>query len=125
MRKKLLIIEDNEDAATIIAEAFKMSGFEVTAAADGESGLKALQAEVPEVIILDLFLPRVDGLGVLASIVSDERMADTYVIVISGATPLLSQVVGADMVLAKPISFGYLRTLAERLAGGEKWPQHS
>lgn len=116
MAKQVLIIDDNEDTIAIVSQAFEMTGFEIESVSDGEKGRQRLAASVPDVVVLDLCLPRVDGLAVLASLRADARLSGTYVIVISGATAMLEEVTGANLVLPKPLGFTYLRTLAARLA---------
>ncbi len=70
---------------------------------------------MPTVVVLDLHLPHVNGLDILAKIRGDERLKDAKVI-ISTADPRMSDMAeDADFVLIKPISFAQLRDLSKRL----------
>jgi DNA-binding response OmpR family regulator len=110
------IIEDHEDAATIFSEALKAADFETEIIRSGDAALERLSETVPEMVILDLNLPQVSGAEILSKIRSDERLADTCVIVATAHPQLADGVQGAaDLVLLKPISFTQLRGLATRL----------
>jgi DNA-binding response OmpR family regulator len=112
-----LIIEDNADIALIFSEALQASGFETVTIGDGQKALDYLKDEKPHVVILDLHLPNVSGVEILASIRADDRLADVRVLVAT-ADPQLADVVEqqSDLVLQKPVSFNQLRDLASRLA---------
>lgn len=112
----VFIIEDHEDAAIIFSEALKAAGFATEIIQSGDVALERLSETVPEMVILDLNLPQVSGTDILSKIRSDERLADTCVIVATAHPQLADGVQGeADLVLLKPISFTQLRGLAMRL----------
>jgi len=112
-----MIIEDNEDLAIIFAEALQAAGFDTGIIQDGSTALTRLKSCVPHIIILDLHLPHVSGEEILKQIRTDERLAQTRVI-IATADPRMADMLKdqADLVLLKPISFGQLRDLAGRLS---------
>jgi CheY-like chemotaxis protein len=114
----ILIVDDHVDSGVICEEAFKVAGFTTEVVHSAEKALARLAHMVPDVVVLDLCLPRVAGTEVLRQIRADERLSDTFIIVASAdplfAEKLLSQV---DLVLVKPIGFSQLRALAERLGG--------
>jgi two-component system cell cycle response regulator DivK len=112
-----MIIEDNEDLAIIFAEALQAAGFSTGIIQDGDTALRRLKSSVPSIIILDLHLPHVSGEKILQQIRTDERLAETKVI-IATADPRMADMLKdrADLVLLKPISFGQLRDLAARLS---------
>jgi DNA-binding response OmpR family regulator len=110
------IVEDHEDAATIFSEALRAAGFATEVIRSGDVALERLSETAPEMVILDLNLPQVSGTEILSKIRSDERLADTCVIVATAHPQLADGVQGeADLVLLKPISFTQLRGLAMRL----------
>jgi len=111
-----LIIEDNEDQADILAKALQAAGFETEIIHDGYKALRRLEVIVPDLVILDLYLPRVSGTGILLQIRADPRLAGTWVIVVT-VEPELADLLQdmADRVLVKPIDFAELRDLAARL----------
>jgi CheY-like chemotaxis protein len=116
-RPLALIVDDHGDSVIIFSEAMRMAGFAVEIAHSGDEALVRLADTTPDVVILDLCLPRVAGTEILQHIRSDERLANGYVIVIS-ADPILAGTTleGADQVLVKPIGFSWLRDLAVKLA---------
>jgi DNA-binding response OmpR family regulator len=112
-----LIIEDTEDLAFIFAEALTTAGYQTEILSDGKTALERLAQFVPHIIILDMHLPHVSGEKILAEIRSNDRLADTRVII---ATADAARTIGApseqaDLILTKPISFSQLRDLALRL----------
>jgi DNA-binding response OmpR family regulator len=118
------VIEDHEDAATIFSEALKAAGFEAEVIRSGDVALKRLSETVPDMVILDLNLPQVSGTEILARIRSEERLADTCVIVATAHPQLADSIQGeADLVLLKPISFTQLRSLATRLGSADSSAQ--
>lgn len=114
----VLIVDDNVDSCVICAEAFKAAGFTAKVVHSAEKALAKLACMAPDVVVLDLCLPRVAGTEVLRQIRADERLSDTFIIIASAdplfAEKLLGQV---DLALVKPVGFGQLRALAERLSG--------
>jgi two-component system KDP operon response regulator KdpE len=111
-----LIIEDEADLAEIFSQALRAAGFGTEIARDGRQALERLASITPDVVVLDLHLPHVDGDDLLHQIRGDSRLADTRVIIAS-ADPLMAEVLDglADLVLIKPVSFGQLRDLSQRL----------
>lgn len=81
--KKVLIIEDEAPLRKALEYLFKDEGFEVTSAADGETGLKLAQGIMPDLTILDILLPKMDGISVLNLIRSDPKTKDLSVLVLS------------------------------------------
>lgn len=110
-----LIIEDNEDLADIFAMALQKAGFETQTVGAGDIALAQLSSTTPNIVILDLNLPRVSGMQILRHIRADTRLADTIVI-IATAYPTLAESLRdkVDLVLLKPVSFVQLRDLAMR-----------
>jgi len=115
--RSAMIIEDNEDLAIIFSEILETAGFDTSVVQDGDTALALLQASRPDLIILDLHLPQVSGEAILERIRSDERLAETQVI-IATADPRRANVLKdqTDLVLLKPITFGQLRDLTARLS---------
>lgn len=111
-----LIIEDEADLSAIFSEALQVAGFTTEAIKRGDTALVRLSEVVPEVVILDLHLPGVDGKALMKHIRDDARLAHTQIVVAS-ADAALSQAleINADFTFLKPISFSQLRDLAKRL----------
>ncbi|MBN1810869.1 MAG: response regulator [Anaerolineae bacterium] len=116
-RPLALIVDDHGDSAIIFSEAMRMAGFTVKVIYSGDQALVWLADTAPDVVILDLCLPRVAGTEILRRIRGDERLTNAYVIVISADPSLAGTTLDrADQVLVKPIGFSWLRDLAAELA---------
>lgn len=116
MSQLALIIEDDPTLATVFANALGAAGYETEIIDDGSQAESRLVHVVPDLIMLDLHLPKVSGEELLRQIKGDERFAKTRLIIASAdpafARRLRDQV---DFVLEKPVSFHQLRILASRL----------
>ena len=80
---KILFIEDEISLQTTLGGALKEAGFEIENAYDGEAGLKAAQTSKPDLILLDLILPKMDGFQVLKDLKSGSETKDIPVIVLT------------------------------------------
>ena len=109
MTQQLLMIEDDTRLANMVSEYLRQSGYAVTHAADGASGLAALEASMPDLIILDLMLPDMDGLEVCRRIKSQsgafgERSPAVLMLTAKGdpMDRIVGLEIGADDYLPKP-----------------------
>ncbi len=80
---KILIVEDDEFLANIYQTKFEKEGFKVTVAGDGEQGLKTAVSKKPEIILLDILLPKMDGFAVLENLKKDAATKDIPVILLT------------------------------------------
>ena len=80
---KILIVEDEEALFKVVEEEFRSQKYTVKVAKDGEEALKAAKSFKPDVMLLDLVLPKKSGLEVLAEIKNDPELKDISVIVLS------------------------------------------
>lgn len=83
MRPKILLVEDDPSLAKIYQVELEMDGFEVEAAQDGEQGLASAKRTQPSLVLLDIVLPKMNGLAVLEELKKDEATKDIPVIVIT------------------------------------------
>jgi len=108
---RVLIVEDDSALGDFLRQGLQVDGFDVALVADGESALAAAEGLRPELMILDLGLPRKDGMEVLAEM--GERFRCTSVLVLTARAGLAERVecleLGADDVVMKPFSLGELR----------------
>jgi DNA-binding response OmpR family regulator len=109
---RILVIEDNRNLATGLRNNLEIEGHDVSVAADGPSGLALARSSRPDLIILDLMLPGMDGYRVLASLREDGVDAPVLILSARGeeADKVLGFRLGADDYVAKP--FGLLELLA-------------
>lgn len=107
-RKKVVIIEDERDISETIAFNLRREGYQVWLSEDGESGLRLVSDNRPDVVLLDLMLPGMDGEEVCRQIRSDRVMRETYVIMTSAkgdeSDIVLGLGLGADDYVPKPFS---------------------
>jgi len=108
MPKKILIIEDEKDIQDLLRHSLAREGYEVHAAEDGESGLHRLAGEKFDLLLLDLMLPRMDGLEICRRARSHPDTADLPIIMITAKGEESDRVVGlemgADDYISKPFS---------------------
>jgi two-component system alkaline phosphatase synthesis response regulator PhoP len=108
MKEKILIVEDEKDIVKMLEYNLKKEGFRTSSANDGEEGLERARSEHPDLIILDLMLPRMDGLEVCKSLKSDNKTAGIPIIMLTAKAREADKVVGlelgADDYVTKPFS---------------------
>ncbi len=122
---KLLLVEDSQRLQRSLSTGLKKHGFTVDQAFDGEEALAFLAVNEYDAVILDLMLPKVDGLSVLARLRGDGK--DCHVLILSANDQTEDRVrgldLGADDYLVKPFSFdelvSRLRALNRRRAGSK------
>lgn len=83
MAKKILVIEDDKFLRELISQKLLNEGYDIAEAVDGEKGIESVKSEKPDLILLDLILPGIDGFEVLARIKSDPEISNVPVIVLS------------------------------------------
>ena len=102
---KILVVDDEPSIVNLITAYLKPEGYEIFTAEDGPSGLKAARAFEPDLIVLDVMLPGMDGVEVLTRL---RRESDVYVILLTAKTEEMDRVigltVGADDYVTKPFS---------------------
>lgn len=98
MAKRILIVEDDEFLAEIYNKQFLQEGYESQVATDGEMALKVLENPNFDLILLDIMLPKMDGLTVLGKIKKDSKTAEIPVVILSN----LSQ----DATVKKGLALG-------------------
>jgi two-component system alkaline phosphatase synthesis response regulator PhoP len=102
---KILVIDDEPSIVKLVTAYLEPEGYEVYTAADGEAGLKAARAFKPDLVILDVMLPGMDGIELLSRL---RRESEVYVILLTARTEETDKIVGlsvgADDYVTKPFS---------------------
>lgn len=102
---KILVIDDEPAITNLVSAYLRTEGYEVYTAADGNAGLKAARAFKPDLVILDLMLPGIDGIELLSRL---RRESEVYVIMLTARTEETDKIVGlsvgADDYVTKPFS---------------------
>jgi two-component system, OmpR family, phosphate regulon response regulator PhoB len=105
---RILIIEDEKGLARALSWYFEHQGYGVSVAYDGEEGLQKARDTLPDVILLDLMLPRMHGLDVCCELRAGERTGQIPVIIMSARSEELDQIMGyaagANDYVPKPLS---------------------
>lgn len=113
---RILIIEDERPLVKTLTYNFEREGYECIVAYDGQEGLRKAQTLLPDVIILDLMLPTIDGLEVCKQLRAGERTRDLPILMLTAKAEETDQVVGfsmgADDYVTKPFS---IRVLLKRV----------
>ncbi|MFZ2187018.1 MAG: response regulator [Candidatus Moraniibacteriota bacterium] len=123
--KKVCVVDDNDDIRDIYGTKFRREGFTVVTAGDGEEALAVIRKERPDVILLDIQMPILDGLGVLKVLKSDGDLAKIPVVILSNVDnedmfQQVSELGGAQYYLVKSLTDPQkvvdvtLKALAER-----------
>ncbi len=105
---KILVVDDEPDAIELIKFNLKNAGYDVLTAADGDEALKKARAHSPDLIVLDVMLPEVDGLEVCKILRRDPRISATPIIMLTAKAAEIDRVLGlelgADDYVTKPFS---------------------
>jgi len=109
MRKnKILIIEDEAHIIELLTFNLEKNNYEVVVAKDGEEGLKMAYNEMPDLILLDLMLPKVEGTKVCMQLKNNEKMQDIPIIMLTAKSEEMDKIlgleIGADDYVTKPFS---------------------
>jgi DNA-binding response OmpR family regulator len=110
MPEKILLVDDEPTLLDTLALNLRASGYEVVTARDGAAALEAARAEQPDLIVLDLMMPEIDGLTVCRSL---RQVSETPILILTARTGELDKIIGlesgADDYMTKPFSLGELQ----------------
>lgn len=119
MKKKVLLIEDSRLFAAMLREKLEEKQLEVLVSSSGEEGLLQAQASLPDLVILDLILPKMPGEAVCRTIKADPALSHIPVIMLtakdSDADRVIGRVIGADHYLVKPFAMNEFLAAVDRL----------
>jgi len=116
---RVLIVEDERPLADLLAQAFRDEGWQVGTAGDGLACMNQLVALDPDVVIMDVMMPRLDGIDTTRLLRRNPRHARTVVIVLTARADRQTReqalAAGADLVITKPFDIAHLLESVERL----------
>ena len=105
-KKKVLVVDDHKDIRDLLAEAVSQLNCEVSKASDGEEALKMILKDKPDILLLDINMPKINGFEVLRKVKSREATKDIYVIVFTVRSRPndvdMGYKLGADVYFDKP-----------------------
>ena len=123
MSKRVLIAEDEPHIVESLSFVLQRKGYEVEAVFDGETALAQLRSHRPDVMILDVMLPRVNGFEVLKQVKSDAALHSVPVIILTAKGQAqdrrMAEEIGADGFMTKPFSNQEVIDEVRRLTGDE------
>lgn len=121
--KKIMVVDDNPNLSALL-EATLQNVYDLAFASDGEEALKRAMSEKPDLILLDIMLPKMDGFEVLNHLKKDPKTKSIPVVMLSALSHqeerLKAQQYGADGYIAKPFSPHFLLDTVSQFLSGEK-----
>jgi DNA-binding response OmpR family regulator len=113
----ILIVEDHEPSRDALSRRLERRGYRVVTAADGDQAVALAQASAPDLILMDLGLPQIDGWSVTKNLKADSSTRNIPIIVLSAhvGTETAVRSIGGDDLDTKPIHFARLMTKIEAL----------
>ncbi|MEU1177550.1 response regulator [Streptomyces sp. NPDC005820] len=120
---RVLVVDDNKVIRQLIRVNLELEGLEVVTASDGAECLEVVHQVRPDVVTLDVVMPRLDGLRTAARLRSDSRTRDLPLAIISACTPYEVEAgleVGVDAFLAKPFEPNELVSVVRQLLEGKR-----
>ena len=121
MPKRILFIEDEPDQIVLIKARLEASGYEFDSASDGESGLKKVSADKPDLVLLDVILPGIDGIEVCKRLKQDPKTKEVPIIILTAIgikdAEEKCMACGADSFLKKPYDSAVLMKEIKRFIG--------
>ncbi len=119
VRGRVLVVDDEPDLVRILQFGLQAAGYVVEFAADGQEGLKKAREMKPDIILLDLMLPKLDGYKVCRMLKFDERYKQIPIIILSARTQegdqALALEMGANRFITKPYDFTTILGMVEEL----------
>jgi len=120
-RKTVLIVDDSRAVLDALGTAFEEAGWEVTSAADGEEVFRKMAAANPDAVLLDIYMPKLNGADVCRLLKAHPHWKKTYLVLmssrISDREVDMYRRIGADEVLKKPFDPSHAVALAEKAMG--------
>lgn len=123
MAKHVLLAEDDANIAESITFLLERAGFEVTVESDGRKALEAVMAQAPDVLVLDVMLPGLDGYEILRTVRADRRGESLPVLMLTAKGQRedreMALKCGADLFITKPFSNAEIVAAVRTLADGD------
>ena len=121
--RTILLAEDDPDIRLMMKTLLGMKGYRVVEAGDGQEAVEAARQEPPDIILVDLQLPRLNGFAVTRFIRQDDRLRHTPIVVVSAHDPAkhrsLALAAGCNGYVQKPIDFDMLDALINKLLASD------
>lgn len=106
--KKILIVDDEIDVVEVVTVLLEHEGYELLKAYDGQEALDIIEEVVPDLVILDIMMPKIDGVEVCRRMRENEKMADIPIVMFSAKLSAIDKKesfdAGADGFISKPFN---------------------
>jgi len=123
-RRKLLVVDDEKDFVGFISERLEAKGFDILKAFDGKEGLGMAQSERPDLIILDVAMPEMNGYDVCRNLKTDENYKNIPIIMLTAKFQPndieFGKEMGSDAYLTKPLELEMLLSTVNALLSSQK-----
>lgn len=122
MQKKVLVVDDEESIQLLLTDLLEEQGYAVTVASDGQTGLSQAKEILPDVIVLDLMLPKMHGSAIKAALRANEVTRSIPIIFLSGMvsredSETMDNQLSGDYLLSKPFNDAELFDLLKKILG--------
>ena len=123
-KKRILVADDERDILEMLTYTLEKEGYEVACAENGEETLQKANKIIPNIVLLDIMMPKMDGIEVCRTLRQDSRFDNTYILILTARGEEYSEVAGfdagADDYIVKPVK---LRSLVKRLGALQRRAQ--
>ncbi len=118
MQKKILVVDDEKDITETLSFMLKAAGYDVITASDGEEGLKFAKEENPDLIILDVMMPKINGYKIARLLKYDNKYKHIPIIMVTArgqdSDKLIGEETGANEYITKPFEFEEVLTNVQK-----------
>lgn len=122
-KEKILVVDDDDNVLLLVRANLEIDGYEVTEATNGEEALKSIDKDRPDLVLLDVMMPKVDGWKVLKQIKQSPSLASIPVVMLTAKVQEGNQIKGwesgADEYITKPFNPLSLVQIVKKLLSGE------
>ena len=121
MNKKILIVDDEQDIVETLKFVLEAQGYECICAYDGEEGLNTAKEVMPDLIILDVMMPKINGFKISRLLKYDNKYKDIPILMVTARSQdedkLIGEETGADEYVTKPFEIDEILTKVEKYLG--------
>ena len=125
MTKKILVVDDEKDIVETLSFMMKARGYEVLEGYDGEEGLKLAKEQSPDLIILDVMMPKINGYKIARLLKYDSKYKHIPIIMVTArgqeTDKLIGEETGADEYITKPFEFEEVLDCVSKYLEAYKW----
>ena len=118
----ILVVEDEEALRALYVETLSLAGYRVRHVADGVAALRLIEVEPPDLVVLDLWLPTLDGISVRDELLAHAETRNIPIVIVTAAAEKFSRLFRDDCVLRKPVTPEQLITTVRHCLSTKRTP---